>query len=269
MSGRIRTVKPEWLEDEKIALASSDARVLSIALVLLADDYGNGRAHPGLLRGRVFQGGTNDQVSVALNELVAIRFIDLYESEGQRYFSIRNWNKHQRVDKPGKARVPSPPRSADSESGTVPVARPQRTPENIPEAPKNIPGTLATDHDHDHDPEGEMDQRPTTTPEVAVVGPRDSIDQVPCPGDLCLTAAQISTHITALVPAWAIPVITLDFIASAQGNPDDKRTMVVWRKCLSKAISGRWSDASKRPKQPSADQKTSGTNGYGKKEDWL
>ena len=43
MAGRIRSIKPEWLEDERMVMASSDARVLSIALILMADDYGNGR----------------------------------------------------------------------------------------------------------------------------------------------------------------------------------------------------------------------------------
>jgi hypothetical protein len=44
MSGRIRTIKPEWLEDELLAAASDEARVLSVALILMADDYGRGRA---------------------------------------------------------------------------------------------------------------------------------------------------------------------------------------------------------------------------------
>lgn len=106
---RIRTVKPEWLEDERIALASSDARVLSISLLLLADDYGNGRAHPSILRSRVFPSGTQEQIDTALAELVAIDFVRLYVVDGQRYFHVRSWSKHQRVDKPSAPRVPPPP----------------------------------------------------------------------------------------------------------------------------------------------------------------
>jgi hypothetical protein len=44
MSRRIRSIKPEWLDDEKIAGASDEARVLSVALILMSDDYGRGRA---------------------------------------------------------------------------------------------------------------------------------------------------------------------------------------------------------------------------------
>ena len=40
---RIRTIKPEWLEDERLALASPPARVMSVALICMADDFGRGR----------------------------------------------------------------------------------------------------------------------------------------------------------------------------------------------------------------------------------
>lgn len=108
MSGRIRTVKPEWLEDELLALASPEARVLSIGLMLLADDHGNGRANPTLLAGQVFPGKPLELAAGALVELRGIRFVSLYEVDGQTYFTIRNWDKHQRVDKRGKNRVPVP-----------------------------------------------------------------------------------------------------------------------------------------------------------------
>lgn len=112
---RIRSIKPEWLEDELLATASSDARVLSIALILLADDYGNGRAAPVILSGQVFPGKDIETLAKAREELANIRFITLYSVGGQSYFSIRNWEKHQRVDKPGKPKVPPPPREESPE----------------------------------------------------------------------------------------------------------------------------------------------------------
>lgn len=105
---RIRSVKPEWLDDELLALATADARVLSVALMLLADDYGNGRANATMLAGRVFPGKVLETLEKALEELATIRYVLLYEVDGQRYFSIRNWSKHQKVDKPGKPMVPGP-----------------------------------------------------------------------------------------------------------------------------------------------------------------
>lgn len=121
---RIRTVKPEWLDDERMALASSPARVLSVGLMLLADDYGRGRAALSLLLGRVFPGHGVDEVREALNEL-SPWFVRLYEVDGQHYFEIRNWSKHQRVDKPGRPMVPEP-------SGV---------PAKVPETPGNLPAS--------------------------------------------------------------------------------------------------------------------------------
>ena len=107
MAGRIRTIKPEWLEDEKLVLASPAARVLSVALILEADDHGNGRGNSDLIVSRIFPGHSREGRE-GFTELLELRFFDLYTVRGQTYFSIRNWTKHQRVDKPGKPRVPQP-----------------------------------------------------------------------------------------------------------------------------------------------------------------
>jgi hypothetical protein len=42
-------------------------------------------------------------------------FVTSYEVRGQSYFHIRNWSSHQRVDKPGKPRVPGPEHAENSE----------------------------------------------------------------------------------------------------------------------------------------------------------
>jgi hypothetical protein len=112
MTGRIRTVKPEWLEDEKVGASSDPARILSVALMLLADDHGRGRAHPLFIASRVWPYGepheTLMKVSAGLEELARIGFVRLYSVAGQRYFEIRNWSKHQKVQHPSGPRVPSP-----------------------------------------------------------------------------------------------------------------------------------------------------------------
>lgn len=108
---RIRTIKPEWLDDERLVLASPEARVLSVALILLADDYGNGRANRMILSARVFPGSRDPRETLAnaLDSLETAGFVDLYEVDGQSYFAIRNWTKHQKVDHPGKPQVPGKP----------------------------------------------------------------------------------------------------------------------------------------------------------------
>lgn len=131
MSGRIRTIKPEWLEDELLAAASDEARVLSVALLLMADDYGRGRASPAAIAAGAwrYQLEKDDgehtreilaRASRALRELAELRFVTLYEVSGQRYYAIRTWSKHQKVDRPSKPRIPEPPEQ--SEPGTAAIS---------------------------------------------------------------------------------------------------------------------------------------------------
>lgn len=149
MSGRIRSIKPEWLEDEAIISCSSEARVISIGLLLLADDHGNGRGSEVYLSSRIFPLAESlETLRNGLAELVKIRFVELYRLSGQTYFSIRNWKKHQRVDKPGKPRVPGP-----LDPGV----------EKIPGSLAKVPESLAPDPDPDPDPEHRI-RTTTTTP---------------------------------------------------------------------------------------------------------
>lgn len=106
MSGRIRSIKPELLEDAVTAGLSDMAFRLFIACILLADDYGNLRFEPAWLRGQVYWSCDVDseQFSSAFTELSVL--VTPYIVKGQRYGAIKNWSKHQKVSHPGKPRVP-------------------------------------------------------------------------------------------------------------------------------------------------------------------
>lgn len=153
---RIRSVKPEWLDDERLSEASPEARVLSIALLLLADDYGNGRAGLNQLAGRVFPGKPRDTLAKALNELVRLEFVHLYEVGGQHYFHVRSWAKHQRVDRPGKPLVPGPSEALAKVPEDVAKIRASRDP--LP----SLPGP-----DPDPDPGGAGGDGAQPTPDEA------------------------------------------------------------------------------------------------------
>lgn len=107
---RIRTAKPELLDDEKAAQLPDDAWRLWVSSWLLADDYGNFRADPALVQGRVFWGrpGPPPDTAALLRRLGADRFFEFYTVRGQRYAHIRTWVDHQRVDHPGKPLCPGP-----------------------------------------------------------------------------------------------------------------------------------------------------------------
>lgn len=146
MSGRIRTIKPELLEDERVAHLSHAAFRLFIGLILEADDYGNFRANPDQLRGSIFWGcapdvvGAPTDVDALLVELARLEedgspgLIALYRAKGQRYGHLSGWAKHQRVHHPGLPRVPGP---KDGETIDV-SAKPGVPPETSRESPEPL-----------------------------------------------------------------------------------------------------------------------------------
>lgn len=120
MSGRIRTIKPELLEDAVTAGLSDRAFRVFIACIVLADDYGGLRFEPGWLKAQIFWAHdvSPDDFERSLLELSPL--IRTYEVSGQRYALIRNWSKHQKVSHPGKPRIPSPPETLEKPSGEPP-----------------------------------------------------------------------------------------------------------------------------------------------------
>lgn len=120
MSGRIRTIKPEILDDAVTANLSDMAFRIFNASIVLADDYGRLRAEPGWLMGQVYWARTVQVADflAALKELEPL--IRFYEVKGQRYAEIRNWAKHQKVSHPGKPRIPPPEETLAKPSGESP-----------------------------------------------------------------------------------------------------------------------------------------------------
>jgi hypothetical protein len=150
---RIRTVKPEWLSDELLAAASDEARVLSVGLILMADDEGRGRGSIAAIVAEVwrFEAAREDGAKArevyakarrALAELSAIGWVALYEVSGQSYFSIRTFTKHQKIDKPTRSKIPAP--CDDSSNPPRVLAEPSPKPRLV----------LADDSTTDQDQEG-------------------------------------------------------------------------------------------------------------------
>lgn len=135
---RIRTIKPEFPEDEKLGACTRDARLLFVLIWTLCDDHGRFRAAPVFLRTHLFPYDldiTPQDIAGWLQELDAKRRVSLYESEGESYGEVVNWSKHQRIDNAGKPLYPDPPRLAA----------------NLGESQRNAAGPPTTDQDHDPD----------------------------------------------------------------------------------------------------------------------
>ena len=114
---RIRSIKPEFWRSDDVDALSVFERLLFIGLWSYVDDNGVGVYSVKDIAAELFAGDlvrdsreTVARVSEGLQTLSEHNLISLYSAEykdSQRNFiCINSWSKHQRIDKPGKARYP-------------------------------------------------------------------------------------------------------------------------------------------------------------------
>lgn len=104
---RIRTIKPEFFQDEDLATVSELANLLAVGLLGHADDEGYFRANPALVKSVVFP-LREPSVSIhdMLSELSDIGFIKLFKgSDGKDYGLVCNFVKHQRVNRATPSKI--------------------------------------------------------------------------------------------------------------------------------------------------------------------
>ena len=113
---RIRSIKPEFWDDRKLARrASRDARLLYIALWNLADEHGRLNGDPQWIKGQVFPYDDDiDAHAVAglLGELEApdLAAVVAYMAEGDPYLLLPKLARHQRLEpEKVRSRIPPPP----------------------------------------------------------------------------------------------------------------------------------------------------------------
>lgn len=142
---RIRTIKPEFPEDEKLGAVSRDARLMFVTMwSSCCDDHGRFRAHPTYLRSTLFPYDEDASMKVVegwLQELADNGRVNLYHVAGERYGVIANWAKHQRIDNAGKPIYPGPDQADAEPCGDSP-----RVAASLGEPPLDL------DLDQDHDP---------------------------------------------------------------------------------------------------------------------
>jgi hypothetical protein len=122
---RIRTIKPQFWEDIKIGKLSLPARLLFIGCWSFSDDHGVILADLTWVRSNIFKYDSqisNKIIGRWLNELVSFGLLIPFEDNGEKYFIIKNFNKHQLINKPSKFCYATPP--------------------TLPEQSRNTPGTV-------------------------------------------------------------------------------------------------------------------------------
>jgi hypothetical protein len=106
---RIRSIKPEFWQDEKLSHLSPIDRLVFFGLISQADDAGRLVDSVRLINGLLFP-NTDDSCEESLETLASLGRIIRYEGpSGQRLLQITNWRRHQRIDNPGVKVLPGPP----------------------------------------------------------------------------------------------------------------------------------------------------------------
>jgi len=104
---RIRTIKPEFWANERIALLPEKTRLLAIALLNYADDEGYFYANPEVMRGQLFPFDRSSAgIKSGLDDLAKLDYLRLAEVEdGRVYGVIVNFEAHQRINRPTTSKI--------------------------------------------------------------------------------------------------------------------------------------------------------------------
>ena len=98
---RIRTIKPSFWEDEKIARLPRACRLFYIGMWNQADDMGVIRGNPALLKSAIFPYDEDLRVSEVqkwIDALVNARMLIPITYKSESYYIIRTFRSHQKFD---------------------------------------------------------------------------------------------------------------------------------------------------------------------------
>lgn len=104
---RLRTIKPDFWTDEKLTECSLSARLLFIGLWNFADDFGNLARSAKKIKMQVFPADAID-CEPLLQELIAQGVLTEYSVSDEKFLQIKNFLKHQVINRPSKTSIPQP-----------------------------------------------------------------------------------------------------------------------------------------------------------------
>jgi hypothetical protein len=164
---RIRTLKPEFWTDEKLALYPPLTRLVFLGLISQADDAGRLVDNVKLLDGLLFP-YTDDTCADALADLASTGRILRYRSDsGQALIQIVNWTKHQNVQKPSKYTLPAPPQVGECDfSGDSPESSRRVPVSDLGPTTPDLRPTTADPRESEPDAEPEPDTAAAAAGEV-------------------------------------------------------------------------------------------------------
>ena len=110
---RIRSLKPEAFESETLADTSLGAERTFFGLSTIVDDRGRITDKPAQVNGQLWSmrgGHSRDDLEAELAELVKVDLVCRYTGcDGRRYLHLVSWDRHQKMNRPSKSRLPRCP----------------------------------------------------------------------------------------------------------------------------------------------------------------
>lgn len=110
----MRIIKPEFWSDEKISRISILSRLTYIGLWNLSDDYGVVKGSPVWIKGQLFPYDDGEPNSSSIRRvLVELEMCDkirFFECNGEVFYYIPKFLKHQKIDRKSQTKNPEPPR---------------------------------------------------------------------------------------------------------------------------------------------------------------
>ncbi len=150
---RIRTIVPEFWEDERFSNVSLPAWLLYIGMKNFADDEGVILANPVIIKSKVFPAREDirkQQVSGWLQELIENSILVPFDYENKSYY-VMDFSS-ERIDKPQKSKIPSEVIENVRLSG---ISKNPGSFENIPEHSRTVDNIPAGEESKGKDSKGE------------------------------------------------------------------------------------------------------------------
>ncbi len=159
---RSRSLPTTLFEDPDFFELESDAQVILIGLVLLADDHGRGLAHSGLLSRKLNK--AEPLIEATLIQLAAQQLLCCYADEHQRYYALTRWWEWETLSKPARSKYPEPPSMKGKTSFPQAPEKPQ-----IPQEKLGESWDALHEEEEEREKEEEEEEKPQGTAPAPVV----------------------------------------------------------------------------------------------------
>lgn len=103
---RIRTIKPDFFQNEKLSALPPEAHILAAGLLCYADDEGYFLANPKLIEAAIFPlRELSMSLPVLLQKLIGINYIEIISANDRQYGRVVKFLEHQCVSHPSPSKL--------------------------------------------------------------------------------------------------------------------------------------------------------------------